>query len=82
MSDVLEKIRNSFEVLPYFLVPRGLPHSCLRFGGPLFKTFRGFLGGKLLAYRGEGLNIVAGANLNWVSTVCQVDSLSNRSSDH
>jgi maltose O-acetyltransferase len=69
MRDILTKIRHNFWFLLYFLIARRLPCSYFRFGGPLYKKFRVFLGRRLLGSCGENVNIEAGANFYWGNNV-------------
>jgi len=55
------KMRRNFWFFVYYALARHLPCSYARWGGPLFKSFRAFLGRRLLAECGENVNIESGA---------------------
>src|SRR5437868_4317014 len=59
---VLARVIANFWFSIYYLVGKRLPHSYARWGGRLAKRFRAFLGSRLLASCGQGVNIESGAD--------------------
>ncbi len=61
MNTSLGALRANFWFLVYTLLAKPLPRSYSRWGGPFFKAFRRFAGGRMLAQCGERVNIEHGA---------------------
>ena len=65
----MDKVAQNFWFFVYFCFARHLPCSYARWGGPLYKKIRSFLGKRLLASCGEGVNIESGARFGRGNTI-------------
>ncbi len=59
---MLTRLRTNIWFFFYYAVAKRLPHSYARWGGPVFKAIRQFLGRRILAHCGNHVNIESGAD--------------------